>query len=232
VKQKLVLIPTPLDEALPLETVALDLLKGHCLQDGVLLLVEEHKVARQRWIKWGLPREAIERFILFNEHTQDSLRTEIIAKLKNGMTAFLMSDGGMPAFCDPGQKLVKQCHENSIKVTATPFPNSVILALALSGMDHSKFTFAGFLSTDHSERKKELDLLASRNETLIVMDTPYRLSALVSDIGSSRLKGRKFFIAENLNTQNEASFYGSFSEFQKFSAEQHKPEFVLVISGS
>ena len=96
---RLILIPTPLDESLPLEATALELLKLRCLDDDVLLLVEEHKVARQRWLKWGLPREAIERFALFNEHTQEALRPEIIQKLKSGKTAVLMSDGGMPAFC-------------------------------------------------------------------------------------------------------------------------------------
>ena len=154
---KLILVPTPLDQSLPLETVALNLLSKDCMNEDVLLLVEEHKVARQRWIQWGLPRDAIQRFILFNEHTQEESKEEIISKLKSGKNAILMSDGGLPAFCDPGQKLVKSCHEKGIAVTSTPFPNSISLAISLSGMDHSKFSFAGFLSTDHTERKKELD---------------------------------------------------------------------------
>ena len=231
-KSRLTLIPTPLEESLPLETTALELLKSGGLQDDVLLLVEEHKVARQRWIKWGLPREAIDRFVLFNEHTQEELRSEIIQKLKLGKSAFLLSDGGLPAFCDPGQKLVRDCHLNGIHVTSTPFPNSVMLALALSGIDHSRFTFAGFLATDSSERKKELDQLASRNETVIIMDTPYRVNALITDLSSSRLKSRKFFFAANLNKSDESIFYGAFSELQKFVTHLHKPEFVLVISGS
>lgn len=229
---RLVLIPTPLDESLPLEATALELLKSRCLDEGVLLLVEEHKVARQRWLKWGLPREAIERFVLFNEHTQENLRPEIIQKLKSGKAAFLMSDGGMPAFCDPGQKLVRDCHLNAVAVTSTPFPNSITLAIAMSGIDHSRFTFAGFLPTDPSERKKEIDALASRAETVVIMDTPYRLNALLSDLGTSRLKGRKFFLAVNLNSEKESNFYGAFSELQKFASQLHKPEFVLVISGS
>jgi 16S rRNA (cytidine1402-2'-O)-methyltransferase len=232
VKSRLILIPTPLEESLPLETTALELIKSRCLDGDVILLVEEHKVARQRWIKWGLPRESIDRFVLFNEHTQADLKSKIISELKSGKTAFLMSDGGMPAFCDPGQNLVRECHISGIPVTSTPFPNSITLAVAMSGMDHSKFTFAGFLSTDPSERKKEIDLLASRNETIVLMDTPYRLNALMTDLGSSRLKGRKFFFAGNLNSENEISFYGSFSELQKFTSGLHKPEFVMVISGS
>ncbi len=229
---KLTLIPTPLDEALPLESVAHTLLLKECLNENVVLLVEEHKVARQRWIKWTLPREAIERFVLFNEHTQESERPRILSELHSGKNVYLMSDGGLPAFCDPGQKLVKACHEKGIAVTSTPFPNSISLAVALSGIDHSRFYFAGFLSADHTERKRELDQIAVRGETTVMMDTPYRLNALLADIGSSRLKSRKFFLATNLNSVNERNIYGGFAEIQKASESLHKPEFVLVISGS
>ena len=231
-KSKLVLIPTPIEESLPLETVAREFLLENCLKDDFILLVEEHKVARQRWIKWGLPREVIDRFVVFNEHTQTEVQNHIISQLKSGKTIAIMSDGGLPAFCDPGQKLVKACHEQGIAVTATPFPNSISLSLAMSGVDHSRFTFAGFLSTDQMERKKQIDELASRNETIVLMDTPYRLNALVSDLASSRLKGRKFFIAANLNSEDEKTAYGNFAELQKFAEATSKPEFVLVISGS
>ena len=229
---KLILIPTPLDEKLPLEPIAHSYLMNDCLKDDVLILVEEHKVARQRWIKWGLPREVIDRFVLFNEHTQEEMRSKLISELQSGKKVYLMSDGGLPAFYDPGQKLVKLCHEKGILVTSSPFPNSISLAVALSGIDHSRFYFAGFLSSDHVERKKEIDQIALRNEAVVMMDTPYRLNALLSDIGSSRLKGRKFFLATNLNSEEEKNFYGSFPEIQKAANSLHKPEFVLVISSS
>lgn len=231
-KNKLVLIPTPIDETLPLETVAREYLLEHCMNDDFVVLVEEHKVARQRWIKWALPREAIDRFVVFNEHTQAESQAEVLKLLQSGKTLAIMSDGGLPAFCDPGQKLVKACHEQGIKVSSTPFPNSIALALAMSGIDHSRFTFAGFLSTEQTERKKQLDELAARNETIVMMDTPYRLKALLSDVGLSRLKGRKFYIAANLNSADEKTAYGSFADLQKFAEAMNKPEFILVISGT
>jgi hypothetical protein len=51
---ELILVPTPISDELPLESVALELLKADALKENVVLLVEEHKVARQRWLKWGL----------------------------------------------------------------------------------------------------------------------------------------------------------------------------------
>ena len=101
---ELILVPTPIQEDLPLESVALARLMEDCLKPNVIIMVEEHKIGRQRWLKWGLPREAIEKFILFNEHTQEKIQSEIIKELSNGKRIYLLSDCGLPAFCDPGQR--------------------------------------------------------------------------------------------------------------------------------
>ena len=74
---ELILIPTPIQDDRPLESVAREMLLKDCLSTDVLILVEEHKIGRQRWLRWGLPREAIEKFILFNEHTQEKLTPDI-----------------------------------------------------------------------------------------------------------------------------------------------------------
>lgn len=226
----LTLIPTPIFESLPLEPVALDLLRKEALNEQTLILVEEHKVARIRWLAWGLPRETIERFILFNEHTQEKLASEMVQSLKSGKNAVLMSDGGLPAFCDPGQALVNRCHENKIKVTATPFPNSIALAVALSGIPHQSFYFAGFLPTNSDERKKRLEQLSRIDSgAIVLMDTPYRLQALLKDLSTSPFKSKKIFVGTSLNTPDEHLFQGSLATVTKQIGELNKVEFVIVI---
>lgn len=227
--RELVLIPTPLQDDLPLETVALERLKSDALKDEVVLLVEEHKVARQRWLKWGLPREAIERFVLFNEHTQDKLRPDIIKSLKEGKTVYLLSDCGLPAFCDPGQVLVDACHKQNIKVTSTPFPNSIALALALSGFPHDSFVFSGFVPVKEPERNQWMKKELKRPETLIWMETPYRLKKLLEELDS--LSGsRELFLGMDLGSSEELCLRGSISQLAKRLANLEKREFVLVFS--
>ena len=150
----LTLIPTPIDDESPLEKTAFDLLQFATNEemDTTDILVEDHKPCRRRWINWGLSREIVNDFICFNEHSQDKLLDSLITKLKNGTNLYLMSDAGLPAFCDPGQKLVDRCHQEKISVTATPFANSFTLALALSGLPHHHFEFYGFLPKKGSER--------------------------------------------------------------------------------
>ena len=227
---RLVLVPTPIYEELPLEPVALNLLKEDALKEDIILLIEEHKVARQRWLRWGLPREAIEKFIVFNEHTQKDLAKEIIEKLKSPKgTAYLLSDCGLPAFCDPGQVLVDLCHRNKIKVSATPFPNSIALALALSGFKHDRFMFCGFVPQKNPDRTQWLKSELKRSETLIMMETPYRLNKFLEELSNLGTK-RELFLGMDLGSPEECLLRGSAQELHKHPETQGKREFVLVLS--
>lgn len=226
---ELILVPTPIQDELPLESVARERLLQDALNQNVLLLVEEHKIARQRWLKWGLPREAIEKFILFNEHTQEKIQADIIKQMKSGKRAYLLSDCGLPAFCDPGQLLVDGCHKQGIKVTATPYPNSISLAVALSGFSHSRFIFSGFVPVKEPERSEWMKSELKNNETLIWMETPYRLKKLLEELSKLTLN-RELFLGCDLGGENELLLRGSAASLLKSLGEQEKREFVLVIA--
>ena len=225
---ELILVPTPIQEELPLEPVAQARLLEDALKADVMILVEEHKIGRQRWLKWGLPREAIEKFVLFNEHTQEKIQSDIIKELSNGKRVYLLSDCGLPAFCDPGQRLVDACHKKRIKVTATPYPNSVSLALALSGFSHASFVFSGFVPVKEPERSDWIKKELKRPETLIWMDTPYRLKKLLSDLIKLN-PDRDVFLGCDLGGKEEFLIRGNVPAVLKGIGEKEKREFVMVI---
>ena len=226
---ELILVPTPIQDDLPLETIARELLLSEALNEQVILLVEEHKIARQRWLRWGLPREAIEKFILYNEHTQEKLVADIIKEIRAGKKAYLLSDCGLPAFCDPGQLLVEACHKQRIKVTATPFPNSISLALALSGFSHATFVFSGFIPVKEPERGEWMKRELKRSETLIWMETPYRLKKLLEEL-SKQNSPREICLACDLGAKDEFVIRGYVDSVLKAIGEKEKREFVLVVS--
>lgn len=226
---ELILVPTPIQDDLPLETVARELLLNEALKEDVLILVEEHKTGRQRWLKWGLPREAIENFILFNEHTQEKIQADIIKELKGGKRAYLLSDCGLPAFCDPGQLLVDACHKQKIKVTATPYPNSISLALALSGFSHSRFVFSGFIPVKEPERSEWLKRELKSPDTLIWMETPYRLRKLLEELVKLNPE-RELFLGCDLGGNSELLLRGNAASLSKGIGEQDKREFVMVLA--
>lgn len=230
----LTLIPTPLNDDGILEPVAHDLLTRAVLEnaENSLFVIEDLKPGRKRWLQFKLPRQAVDTFILYNEHTSGDIAPKLLSALKTGKNVYLMSDGGLPAFYDPGIELVSLCHKNRIKVTSTPFCNSVVLAIALSGFNHKKFWFEGFLPIEQSERKTVIKKLLSQKCTSVLMDTPYRLKRVLEEFEELwRQAGanKKLFLAMDLNTENECLLIGNPAEL-KDSILDFKREFIMLVS--
>lgn len=248
-KGTLYLVPTPISDehALPVETLqALQAIAEKLHEDdGAIMLVEEARAARRRWLRFGLPREGIEHFFLYNEHNQKTAITELIGQLQKGRDLYLMSDCGLPAFCDPGRHLVWAAHQQNISVRSLPFANSVLLALALSGLPHERFEFLGFVPRQEEDTQRLLKEAFSRPKTYILMDTPYRAKKLLQQLaavaeGCKALTNWNYFLGCDLLKPSEEHFYGSLDKLKAFLQDEkkskllfeQKKEFVLLISPS
>ncbi|MCC7441834.1 MAG: hypothetical protein IT285_09375 [Bdellovibrionales bacterium] len=229
----LVLVPTPLGHGHPLEPVARERLEK-AATGAARVVVEELKVARGRWTSWGLPRTAIDNFLTLNEHSGPGIQAMLLGELKMGRDVYLMSDCGLPAFCDPGRELVRACHEAGIRVTATPFPNSVALAVALAGFSGDSFLFLGFPPRDDEKRAAFAEEALREQRSVVVMDTPYRLERLVDELARAAEKsgqaGRAACLACDLSTANERVERATLPELsRRWSGKGEKREFVLVL---
>jgi 16S rRNA (cytidine1402-2'-O)-methyltransferase len=222
----LTLIPTPIDDEGLIDSRSLNLLTEAQKDVNSLFVIEDLKPGRRRWLSWGLDRARVESFILYNEHTKVAVVPELIQKLKEGFNIYLMSDGGLPAFCDPGKDLVDLCHQNKIRVTAAPFDNSIALALALSGFNHAQFYFRGFLPVKAELRAPAIAEIVKSKQTTILMDTPYRLKKILEELQDFP---REIFLAMNLNSASELLLRGSVASIRA-SLTLEKAEFILVLS--
>jgi 16S rRNA (cytidine1402-2'-O)-methyltransferase len=230
VKGILTLVPTPIDEDSPLEQVAFKMLNEAALEKNQqsFFVLEDLRPGRRRWLRWGLPRSTVDNFILYNEHTWKEALNELLNLLKQGNDVYLMSDGGLPAFCDPGTELINQCHLNNIEVTCTPFANSVALALALSGFDHKQFVFEGFIPVKQDQRQAKWQEILGEKRTVIVMDTPYRLKSTLNDLIELNCQ-RQLFLGCDLNSPDQTLLRGkSQTIFQNL--KNHKREFILILA--
>lgn len=228
----LTLIPTPLSEEGELEPVAYRTLLSAAIdnREHSVFVIEDLKPGRKRWLNFKLPRECVDDFVLYNEHTAKTTALELLSALKSGKNVYLMSDGGLPAFYDPGVELVDLCHKNNIRVTSTPFFNSVVLALALSGFNHKKFWFEGFMPLESEERIKVLKNSLDSKSTTVLMDTPYRLKRVLEEMESVWGRSKKeLFLACDLNKTNEELRRGGPGELLG-AISDYKREFVLVVS--
>ena len=81
----------------------------------------------------------------YHEHNKYDKAGVLITRLLAGEDIALITDAGTPAISDPGEVLVKRCHEEGIRVTSLPGPVAAITALTMSGLDTRRFVFEGFL---------------------------------------------------------------------------------------
>jgi 16S rRNA (cytidine1402-2'-O)-methyltransferase len=225
------LVPTSITEAGSL-TEELRITLSSAWEKGAGICVEDIKPGRRRWLKWGLPREAIDDFITYNEHSRDELDEKIIKELKEGRDFFMVSDGGTPAFCDPGRSLVMACHQRNINVRMINCDNSLLPAVALSGFTEGAFRFLGFPPKEKDERHKFFTSLFKNTECQVFMDTPYRLERVREEISKacpSNERGRHHFVLMDIERESEQYLWGSLDKILS-SQELGKREFVWVLA--
>ena len=95
----------------------------------------------------------------YHEYNRVEKAKVLVKQLQEGKDIALITDAGTPGISDPGEELVRQCHEAGITVTALPGACALINALIISGQPTRRFCFEAFLPSDKKERKQILDSL-------------------------------------------------------------------------
>ena len=107
----------------------------------------------------------------------------LLAPALAGQDIGLISEAGMPAIADPGAALVQAAHALKVRVEPLSGPSSLMLALAVSGLNGQSFAFVGYLPVDSAARLariRELETLSRRTQqTQLMIETPYRNAALL-----------------------------------------------------
>jgi 16S rRNA (cytidine1402-2'-O)-methyltransferase len=116
------------------------------------------------------------------EHNKVVKGRHLLELLKQGKDVALVSDAGTPGISDPGFHLIRLAIENNIPVTVIPGPTAIIAALVLSGFPTHKFVFEGFLPVKPGARIRRLKELAGEKRTIVVYESPHRLTKTLQDI--------------------------------------------------
>ena len=167
--------------------------------------------------------------IPLNEHNEIELVPSLLMRLvQTNQHMALISDCGTPVFSDPGSTLIGQAVDYGIQVTPVPGASSLMAALSILGFKADRFVFGGFLPRDSDARRRELVRLRGLRMTVVLMDTPYRLSAVLDDVSRTFGKGAQVTLACDLTLPKETVYRGKVSEVKK-QAGPRKAEFILVI---
>ncbi len=170
--------------------------------------------------------------ISYYEHNKTGRGNDIIDRLVKGEICALVSDAGMPAISDPGEDLVRLCHENNIDVESVPGPTAITTALAIAGMSTGRFCFEGFLSVNKPSRKAHLEELKFEKRTMVFYEAPHKLISTLEDM-RDYFGERKIALVRELTKLHEEVIHTTFTEALAMYNEDKSPkgEFVLIVSG-
>lgn len=155
----------------------------------------------------------------------------LVAKLQEGQNIALITDAGTPGISDPGEELVKQCHEAGITVTSLPGACACVNALVISGLPTRRFCFEAFLPTDKKERALILEELKTETRTIILYEAPHRLVRTLQEL-MQELGNRRITICRELTKKHETVFRTNLEEAAAYYMEQEpKGECVIVMEG-
>ena len=197
------------------------------LESVDFIAAEDTRVTLKLLNHFGIKKEMVSYF----EHNKNERGDVIISRLANGETCAICTDAGMPAISDPGEDLVKLCHENNIDVESVPGPTAFATALAISGMNTRKFTFEGFLSANKKERRAELEELANEKRTMVFYEAPHKLKQTLKDMYEVFGERDIALVKEITKVHENVVRIDLKTASTMFDEEKPKGEFVVIVDG-
>lgn len=126
---------------------------------------------------------------------------------QKGINWGLLSEAGSPAIADPGSVVVRSAHKAGIVVKPQPSPSSLLMALMASGCNGQQFAFLGYLPIQAGAKtaalKKAGQNAANLGQSQIIIETPYRNDALLTEMIATLHPERWLCVAADLTLPTE-----------------------------
>ena len=168
--------------------------------------------------------------IRFDENCKTEVAEKILQRLQAGESVAVVSDAGLPAISDPGADLVRLAIDAGINVCPIPGANAALSALICSGLDTTRFLFAGFPPKTQKNRREFLQKLSTVEETVIFYEAPHRLKNFLAEL-TEVFGERRAVLARELTKIHEEFLRGTISELIE-QLDEVRGEFVIVVEGA
>ena len=170
--------------------------------------------------------------VSYHEHNHITAGQAVLNRLLAGESCALVTDAGTPAISDPGEDLVRMCHEHGIKVESVPGPTAFATAMAISGMPSGRFTFEGFLSVNKASRTEHIQSIVKEPRTMIFYEAPHKIGATLRDLAAA-LGDREIAIVREITKIHEEVIRTTLcAAAEKYADGGLKGEIVLIIAGA
>jgi 16S rRNA (cytidine1402-2'-O)-methyltransferase len=218
---RLVLVATPLGNLADLSPRAVSVLSS-----ADAIACEDTRMTRKLLHLAGIPAPAL---LAVHEHNEFSMVAPVLARLGRGETVALVSDAGLPAISDPGERLVHAAADAGFDVSVVPGPSAGVAALAISGLPTGRFVFEGFLPRKGGERARRLAAVAAEPRTVVLYEAPHRLLATLADLATACGPSRPVALVRELTKLHEEVWRGTLGEAP---GREPRGEYVIVLAGA
>lgn len=218
----LYLVATPIGNLEDITTRAL-----RVLREVDLVAAEDTRHTRRLLEHFGIAAKLVSLF----EHNERSRSGMLVERLRSGESVAIVTDAGSPGIADPGYPVVRAAVAEGFRVESVPGPSAVIAALQVSGLPTDAFAFVGFLPVKPGARRRALEELHERRETIVAFESPHRIERCLGDL-EAVWGERPMALVRELTKVHEQVLRGSAREVRAALREdQKRGEMVLVLGG-
>ena len=218
-------VATPIGNLGDLSPRALAALKG-----AAAIACEDTRRTWQLLSHFGIPRP--QDMYSYRQGNEERVSERVLADLAAGKEIVLCSDGGYPAVSDPGYRLIRACAQANVQYEVIPGASAVEVALLMSGLSTSSFTFRGFPPRGPGALRNWFAEDRDKEHTLICYESPFRIGATLA-AALDALGDREAAVCIELTKMHERVSRGYLSDLAKEYADAKvKGEVALVIAGN
>jgi len=171
--------------------------------------------------------------VSLHAHSSDRALERVLRILSDGGDVALITDAGTPVISDPGVELVAHARQRGIQVVTIPGPTAVAASLSVSGIGGDRYLFLGFLPRKGSDRRRLLLTAASSEWTVVLFESPNRVTQLLADLIEVCGPERQVAVSRELTKVFEETRSGTLQELSEHYAEAPpRGEVTVVLAGT
>ncbi len=200
-----------------------------CLRSASLIACEDTRRTWQLLTHFGIPRPEM---LSYRQGNEERVAETVTAAVAAGREVALCSDGGYPGISDPGYRLIRKCARERVPYDVIPGASAVNVALLMSGLSSSSFTFKGFPPRGPGAIRNWFAAEKEHDHTLICYESPFRVGATL--VAAYEVLGdREAAVCIELTKLHERVERGYLKDLaEAFKDIQVKGEVALVIAGN
>jgi len=200
------------------------------LRDIDVLACEDTRRTRALLTRFEIPRPGT--IVSYREGNEARTGERILGMLAQGRNVALCTDGGYPGISDPGYRLISAVAELGLEYVVIPGPSAVPVALLLSGLPTSSYTFKGYPPRKKGAMTRFLEAEKDMPHTMVLFESPVRVAKLLA-VALEALGDRRAAVCIELTKKFERVSRGFLSELlEKFEERNTKGEVTIVIAGN